>query len=438
MPHERVLIHSGSVVVDGAVDPAAAVLLEGESIAAVLSEAEAASVVDATLVDASGCLVLPGLINAHSHGGTTGPLFSSAAAPLPADQAVANLDRHLQAGVTTLVNVCGFGTFEDMPDHVIDLRLGTTHFPSALVAAEIVDGSGLSERHRAMSAREMVSGGALLLGEIGSGATLGGGVAAYRYVPEALEPVIGRRLDPQEATTLIDALVGVTRLQPPDDAALAEAFEARDLPASGLTTAREAILRFASEPVHASLDSFDEAAALSEQLDIPAVFHVAAPSADRLLHLARTTKARIVAGHVNHTSFTPEEAVRWARELRDAGAVLDVSSLDVVHARRLAQPDVADALAREGLIDTLSTDYAGGEWEPMLDLVQRWRDLGWVDLLDGIAMCTSTPAEVFGLTDRGRIAAGLRADLVLVEESDLSRVRDVLVGGRLAWSSASS
>lgn len=437
MPRERVLIHSGSVVLDGVVDRTAAVLIEGDSIAGVISEGEAASVVDAVMVDASGCMVLPGLVNAHSHGGTTGPLFSSAAAPVPAAQATANLDRHLRAGVTTLVNVCGFGTFEDMSDHVIDLRLGTTHFPSALVAAEIVDGSGLRARHRAMSAREMVSDGALLLGEIGSGATLGGGVAAYRYVPETLEPVIGRRLDPQEATTLIDALVGVTRLQPPDDAALAQAFEALGLPASGLTAAREAILRFASEPVHASLDSFDEAAALSEQLGIPAVFHAAAPSVDRLLHLARTTKARIVAGHINHTSFTPQEAVRWARELRDAGAVLDVSSLDVVHARRLAQPDVADALAREGLIDTLSTDYAGGAWEPMLDLVQRWRSLGWVDLLDGIAMCTSTPAKVFGLADRGRIAEGLRADLVIVDESDLSRVRDVLVGGRVVWAPSS-
>lgn len=437
MSAERLLVHSGSVVLDGAIDRTAAVLLEGERITGVLSDAEASSVRDAVMVDASGCLVLPGLINAHSHGGTTGPLFSSAAAALPADQAVANLDRHLRAGVTTVVNVCGFGTFEDMPDHEIDLRLGTTHFPSALVAAEIVDGSGLEDRHRAMSARDMVSGGALLLGEIGSGATLGGGVAAYRYVPDALEPVIGRRLDPQEATTLIDALVGVSRLQTPDDKALSEAFESLDLPASGLAPAREAILRFASEPVHASLDSFDEAAALSEQLGIPAVFHVAAPSADRLLHLARTTKARIVAGHVNHTSFTPDEAVQWARNLRDAGAVLDVSSLDVVHARRLAVPDVADALAQEGLIDTLSTDYAGGAWEPMLDLIQRWRSLGWVELLDGIAMCTWTPAGVFGLTDRGRIAAGLRADLVIVEESDLSRVRDVFVGGRLAWSQAS-
>lgn len=438
MSAERMLIHSGSVVLDRAVDRSAAVLVEGDRIAGILSTAEAACVSDAVMVDASGGLVVPGLINAHSHGGTTGPLFSSAAAALRADQAVANLDRHLRGGVTTVVNVCGFGTFEDTPAHEVDLRLGTTHFPSALVAAEIVDGSGLEDRHRAMSARDMVAGGALLLGEIGSGATLGGGVAAYRYVPDALEPVIGRRLDPQEATALIDALVGATRLQTPDDSALAEAFESLDLPSSGLAPAREAILRFASQPVHASLDSFDEAAALSEQLGIPAVFHLAAPSAERLLHLARTTKARIVAGHVNHTSFTPDEAVRWARELRDAGAVLDVSSLDVVHARRLAQPDVADALAREGLIDTLSTDYAGGAWEPMLDLVQRWRSLEWVDLLDGIAMCTSTPAEVFGLTDRGRIAAGLRADLVIVEEGDLSHVREVFVGGRVAWSHVSS
>jgi alpha-D-ribose 1-methylphosphonate 5-triphosphate diphosphatase len=52
-------------------------------------------------------------------------------------------------------------------------------------------------------------------------------------------------------------------------------------------------------------------------------------------------------------------------------------------------------------------------------------------LPEAVAMVTSRPAAVAGLADRGRIAAGLRADLVRVR---LLRgrpiVREVLVEGR--------
>lgn len=424
------LLITGGTIVTGDGDPRDAhVVIEGRHIAEMRADTPIGRA--GQVIDASGCLVLPGVVNGHAHGCTTGPLFSSAAPALEAAQVRANLDRHLAAGVTTLVNVCGFGTFDDIPEHVIDIRLGTTHLPEALVAAGIVDGAGLDAAHRVMTAEEMLRQGAVALGEIGSGATLGGGVAAYRYVPEALEDALGRRIDPETATHLIDALVGPLRTGAPDDAGLERAIAAVGLPASCHGPAREAILRFASEPVHASLDSFSEAIALAERHDRPAVFHVAAPSAQRLIELARNSTARIVAGHVNHPSFAPDEAVHWAREFRAAGAVVDVSSLDVVHARRLATPEVADALAREGLVDTLSTDYAGGGWEPMLGLVARWVSAGYLSLADGIAMCTSNPADVFGFTDRGRIREGLRADLVIVDRNDLEQVRSVVIGGRV-------
>lgn len=429
----RVCVRGGTVLTSGRAVPGADVLLDGDRIAAV-GHVDA-QLADATVVDAVGCLVIPGLVNAHAHGCTTGPLFSSGAPGLSREQVMANADRHLAAGVTTLVNVCGFGLPEDVIDHALDIRLGTTHLPAAVRAARIVDAAGLDGRHREMTAAQMIADGAVALGEIGSGATLGGGVAAYRYVPEALESTLGRRLEPDEATALIDALVGTTRLAAPNDDALAAAMADVGVPADLLSAVRAAIMDFAVAPVHESLESFAEAAALSEQWGVPAVFHAAGPSGQTLLDLARTTDARIVAGHLNHTSFTPDEAVALGRQLRDAGAVIDVSSLDIVHARHLATPDVADALAREGLVDTLSTDYAGGAWEPMLGVVQHWRSAGYITLEEGIAMCTSTPAEVFGLTDRGRIEPGLRADLVVVSPEDVSDVRcviaagDVIVGG---------
>jgi len=428
-----VLISGGTVISPEATMPGTDVLITdgvisqiGPGLAGELSGGR-----DVERVDATGCLVIPGLINAHSHGGTTGPLFSSAAAPLGRGEAVSNLDRHLADGVTTVVNVCGFGLPTDIPEHELDVRLGTTHLPSAVVAADAVDGAGLDDTHRAMSAEQMLQDGALLLGEIGSGATLGGGVAAYRYVPDALEPLLGRRIDPATATALIDSLVGLTRLAEPDDATLAQALDEAGLPASAHAAVREAILTYAVAPVLASLSSFAEAAELSAATGRPAVFHAAAPSVARLLELAQTTDARIIAGHMNHTSFTADEAVHWSRQLRAAGAILDVSSLDMVRARKLATPEIADALVKEGLVDTLSTDYAGGAWEPMLGVVQHWVDEGYIQIPEGIAMCTSTPADVLGLDDRGRIAVGLRGDVAVVSEADVCDVRTVIVEGRV-------
>lgn len=428
-----VVISGGTVVSDGSVLAAATIEIVADRIVSIVQDGDAAAPfpADHIALDARDCYVIPGIINGHAHGCTTGPLFSSAAAPLSQDQALANLDRHLASGVTTLVNVCGFATFDDVPEHAIDIRLATTHLPAAVVAADIVDGTGLDGVHRKVTAEHMLNAGAVALGEIGSGATLGGGVAAYRYVPDAVEEVLGCRLEPDVATALIDALVGPSRVAEPDDAALDAALVSAGLPASVRPAVREAILRYASAPVQASLDSFSEAAALSAQYGRPAVFHVAAPSVERVLHLAQTTSAVIVAGHMNHPSIPTEEAVAWARRLRAAGAIIDVSSLDIVGARRLATPEIADALVKEGLVDTLSTDYAGGAWESMLGLVQYWREAGLVSLEDGVAMCTSTPADVFGLPDRGRIAEGMRADLVLVSKDDVSRVRAVVVGGEV-------
>ena len=48
---------------------------------------------------------------------------------------------------------------------------------------------------------------------------------------------------------------------------------------------------------------------------------------------------------------------------------------------------------------------------------------------EALAAATAVPARVFGLTDRGRIAKGLRADLVLVRgnpAADITTTRDIV------------
>ena len=49
-------------------------------------------------------------------------------------------------------------------------------------------------------------------------------------------------------------------------------------------------------------------------------------------------------------------------------------------------------------------------------------------LRDALALTTAVPADYLGLADRGRIAVGTRADLVVLDSS--LAVTDVWVGGR--------
>jgi len=50
-----------------------------------------------------------------------------------------------------------------------------------------------------------------------------------------------------------------------------------------------------------------------------------------------------------------------------------------------------------------------------------------VDPVAAVAAATSTPAALLGLDDRGRLATGLRADLVVLDRD--WRVRRVMRGG---------
>lgn len=90
----------------------------------------------------------------------------------------------------------------------------------------------------------------------------------------------------------------------------------------------------------------------------------------------------------------------------------DLGGLAVTVKRRVARLAVDGSLAGS----TLTMDAA----------VRHVVHNGW-DIVDAAAMAATTPARALGLDDRGAIAPGLRADLVLLD-SEL-RVVDVLRGG---------
>lgn len=86
----------------------------------------------------------------------------------------------------------------------------------------------------------------------------------------------------------------------------------------------------------------------------------------------------------------------------------------------------AQDLAEDGLLDVLSSDYVPAS---LLSGAMMLADL-WNDLPRAIACVTSRPAQAVALADRGRIEAGLRADLVRFSRLDTAVVvRETWVGG---------
>ena len=87
---------------------------------------------------------------------------------------------------------------------------------------------------------------------------------------------------------------------------------------------------------------------------------------------------------------------------------------------------------RHGLCDILASDYY---YPAMLGAMSRLMDDGCGPLHKLWPMISANPARALGLTDRGQILPGLRADLVLLDwpEGEVPVVRQTWVAGRCAY-----
>ncbi len=83
-----------------------------------------------------------------------------------------------------------------------------------------------------------------------------------------------------------------------------------------------------------------------------------------------------------------------------------------------------------GVVDALAADYHPGS---LLQAAWRLVAQGILPLHQSVRLITHNVAQMCGLHDRGQLAVGLRADLVLVEEGNLPRVRGTLQGGRFVY-----
>lgn len=97
----------------------------------------------------------------------------------------------------------------------------------------------------------------------------------------------------------------------------------------------------------------------------------------------------------------------------------------------LGSPGAAEMLAA-GLCDILASDYF---YPAMLTAVARLKAEGKTSLPDLWKLVSTNPARASGLSDRGEIAPGQRADLVLLDwpEGGTPAPRQTLVAGRSAY-----
>lgn len=91
----------------------------------------------------------------------------------------------------------------------------------------------------------------------------------------------------------------------------------------------------------------------------------------------------------------------------------------------------AEDLAREGVLDILSSDYVPSSL--LMGAFELNARFETISLSQAIATVTRNPARATGLTDRGAIEAGLKADIVRVSRvAGLPIVREVYRDGRRA------
>jgi alpha-D-ribose 1-methylphosphonate 5-triphosphate diphosphatase len=160
-----------------------------------------------------------------------------------------------------------------------------------------------------------------------------------------------------------------------------------------------------------------------------------------LVHLARARNVPL-ASHDDTTADHVAEAIRdgvalaefpttveAAQALHAAGVRVLMGAPNLVRGGSHAGNIATQELARAGALDVLSSDYVPASLlMAALRLPQAVAD---IELAAAVRMVSKTPAEAVGLSDRGEIAVGKRADLIRVRVvREVPAVRSIWRGGR--------
>ncbi len=125
--------------------------------------------------------------------------------------------------------------------------------------------------------------------------------------------------------------------------------------------------------------------------------------------------------------FPMSEAVAEAARARDEAVVMGAPN--VVRGGSHMGWSAAAPLAERGLVTVLASDYF---WPAMLEAAFVMASRGVLGFGAAWALVAENPARAVGLTDRGRIAPGLRGDIVVVDPERRAPVAS-FAAGQLAW-----
>ena len=375
------------------------------------------------VIDAQDGLILPGIINIHAHGISFGPFFPYGWKRLSDERIMGNLNTHLLQGTTTLLNGDGLALPSEVEAvnkmHPANVKTCTLHTPQNIRAGDVTAGQGIQDRHRRFTAEEAVRLGAVAIGEVGSPGT------AYGTYEKGVK--LGQPISAQHALALDKAVFSG------NDDNIRKVLDEADIGGMTMEEAWNLVHSTSVLPLEACCAAILESVAYVRKLDVPVLVHAEPSTMDAVLEAAKDLGPKLIAVHVNHT-FSAGEAVRLAKQLRSYGSVVEIISADVFGARQVeASPEVTFALLKEELVDVITTDFSGGYHDPILLVLQRAVEAGILTLARAVHLATGAPAGVVpGVApNRGLIEPGKVADLCIVEKDDLSKVRYVLIGGRL-------
>lgn len=120
----------------------------------------------------------------------------------------------------------------------------------------------------------------------------------------------------------------------------------------------------------------------------------------------------------------PDKIALVTDSMRGAGMP---DGLSVLGSRKNGQ----QVLIEDGVAKLMDRSAFAGSVATTDRLVRNMIRLGGASLPDAVKMATETPARIMGLADRGRLEAGLRADLVFFD--DEIRVSRTMVAGRTVF-----
>jgi imidazolonepropionase-like amidohydrolase len=198
--------------------------------------------------------------------------------------------------------------------------------------------------------------------------------------------------------------------------------------------ARKLVYDTSVASVEAANDAIKDSIKYAKKLGIPLLVHTSTPTMDAVLLAAKELGPKLIALHVNGSTFKKDEAVRTAKQLRSLGAKVEVISTDAFRAKQIhTSTEVTFTLLKERLADYIATDFEGGYHDPILLALQKAIEENVIPLPYAIKLATSAPAQIVPnvAPNRGLIAPGKIADLCIVDRDDISKVNYVIIGGNV-------